>query len=55
MKMFHKETTIKEVQLPVELLDLMSKDDLLKIMEHQIELENYEAAEFIKQKIEKRK
>lgn len=62
MKMFHKgisehlgllETTMKEIKLPIELLDLMGKKDLLKVMEHQIELENYEAAELIKQKIEK--
>jgi hypothetical protein len=61
MKMFHKgiseylgllETTEKEISIPIEFVVLMNKEDLLKLMKHQVQTENYEGAALIKSRLE---
>lgn len=47
------ETTRKTIEVSTDWLDYMSKEELERLLKTQIEHENYEAAEIIKQKISK--
>lgn len=47
------ETTRKTVQLPIDWIAGLGKEDLGRLLKSQIEDENYEAAVVIKEKLEK--